>query len=235
MYSQNKVVAFAAIIVSAIALTSAAPAVKRQTPATCSFFANAALAVRPKGTTKNPTWVGIVSGTTQVGIDGQQASILVTKDDKGNPLAPQQWEFARCTSLDNHPLPLDYTPPNSGTPETYFGIVRPRGATQHCLAVESTSDANVGDRNSILDSRCTNIPEQYRTWFWHSIAASQATGYLEFADEDMTIVIGGTEHGELQFFTNTTRPGQTEMDLVLIPPPKTGAVNVASKLSNMAN
>lgn len=225
------------VLASAVAMTSAAPATKRQTPSTCSYFANAALAVRPKGTNGPVTWVGIVSGVTHDGIDGQQASILVTKDDNGNPLTPQQWEFDHCTSLDGHALPADYTPPGGDvTPETYFGIVRPSGATQHCLALESTNDANTNDRNSVLDSRCTDIPEQYRTWFFHSIAASDAPRYLEFADEPTTIVISDTAHGELQFFTNTTKPGQTEMDLVLLAPPRgQTASNVAASMASQAN
>ena len=231
-----KSIAVLAVLGSTIGLSSAAPPLRRQTPATCTTFANAALAVRPKGShTYPPTWVGIVDGVTHAGIDNQQASILVTKDNEGNPIEPQQWEFARCTSLDNHPLPDDYTPPTSGRPLTYFGIVRPKGATQHCLAVESTEDDEVGDRNSVLDSRCTDVAETYRTWFYHSIAASDAPRYLEFADEDMTIVISGTEHAELQFLTNTTSPGQTEMELVLLPPPRNSATNVVSVMAGQAN
>ena len=228
MLQLNKIL-LVAFLSSVIGLSSAVAITKRQTPDTCSTFAYAALAVRPKGSTGPPTWVGIVNGVTHDGIDGQQSSILVTKDDDGNPLQPQSWEFARCTSLDNHPLPADYTPPTSGRPETYFGIVRPRDATQHCLAVESTSDGNVNARNSILDSRCTSIPEQYRTWFFHSIAASDAPRYLEFANEDMTIVVSSTKHAELQFFTNATRPGQTEMELVLLKPPKQATTQVISQ------
>lgn len=138
----------------------------------------------------------------------------------GKPLAPQIWEFAHCTKFDNRSPPAGYKPPSEGRPVAYYGIVRPWNATKHCLAVESTEDDHEGDRNSILDSRCTDIPEEYRTWFFHSIAASDAPRYLEFADQNMTIVIGGTEHAELQFFTEEERPGQTEMELVLIAPPK---------------
>jgi hypothetical protein len=214
----NSLTLFSFASVAAAGLASGAAISARQTPATCETFSFASLAVRPKGSsgTSQATWAGVIPGVTHDGINGKQASILVTKDDNGNALKPQIWEFARCTSLDNHPLPPDYTPPTSGRPETYFGIVRPQNATQHCLAVESTSDADPGDRNSVLDSSCTQIPEQYRTWFFHSIAASQATQYLEFANQDMTIVISDTKHAELQFLTNGAKAGQTELEMVLI-------------------
>jgi len=207
----NSLTLFSFASVAAAGLASGAAISARQTPATCETFSFASLAVRPKGSsgTSQATWAGVIPGVTHDGINGKQASILVTKDDNGNALKPQIWEFARCTSLDNHPS-------TSGRPETYFGIVRPQNATQHCLAVESTSDADPGDRNSVLDSSCTQIPEQYRTWFFHSIAASQATQYLEFANQDMTIVISDTKHAELQFLTNGAKAGQTELEMVLI-------------------
>lgn len=75
-------IALFSTLAATLSLSSAAPS-KRQTPDTCSSFANAALAVRPKGTNDSPTWVGVVQGVTHAGIDGQPASILVTKDDNG--------------------------------------------------------------------------------------------------------------------------------------------------------
>lgn len=110
------------------------------------------------------TWVGTVSDATHSGIDGPNEHLLVTKNDDGSAIAPQKWEFAQCTSDNNHALPPGYTVPSNGPSNRAFGILRPAGATQHCLALESENDASTGAQNSIVDSFCTKVPEAYRLW-----------------------------------------------------------------------
>jgi hypothetical protein len=109
----------------------------------------------------------------------------VTKDNEGNPLARQQWEVQLC---------------NGG----FTGIIRPQGATQHCLAIESTNDVKPGARNSVLDSYCSKVPAQYRTFSSNrSETQNENYGYqwyLDFTGQNVTVTIGDTKHGEVQFF-----------------------------------
>lgn len=143
----------------------------------------------------------------------------MTSDDKGNPLQPQHWEFARCTDLDQHSVPPGYTPPSSGPTNDYFGILRPINATQHCLALESKNDNSDGARNSVLDSYCTEVPIEYRTWMFEDyIYGDSADGQsIYFADQNVTVVISNTAHKELQFITNDANSSEDRQQLVLIP------------------
>jgi hypothetical protein len=143
--------------------------------------------------------------------------LIVTKDDNGNPLAPQVWEFAHCTDQDNDSIPDSYTGSNGPTSIT-FGILRPVNATQHCLALESEADTATGARNSVVDSYCTQVPAEYRTWMLvNQLYGDSADGMnLYFQSQNTTVTIGGTAHAEIQFFTNEAKPGQ-EMQLVLAP------------------
>lgn len=157
-----------ALLAATFAAMASAASVRRQTPATCSTMTTGYLGLKPasdgadSGAATN--WVGTVSDATHSGIDGPNEHLLVTKNDDGSPLGPQQWEFARCTSDDNHVLPPGYTRPTSAPTNLYFGILRPASATQHCLALESENDATNGAQNSIVDSFCTKVPEAYRLW-----------------------------------------------------------------------
>jgi hypothetical protein len=206
-------------------VSQAAPAplanVRRQTPATCSVTSTGYLAVRPTyNTLTGPiTWVGTVGGVKHAGIDGQQDSILVTVDDNGNPLAPQKWEFATCTSANGHAPPPGYQPSTNGPTNEAFGILRPSGASQHCLALESSADTATGARNSVLDSYCTQVPEEYRLWMKVDyINGDSDDGQpLYFANENMTVLISNTAHKELQFITNDSQPSSQPMQLTLLP------------------
>ncbi|CAO1612885.1 unnamed protein product [Parajaminaea phylloscopi] len=224
MIASNHLTILAAL--AAGALGASVPAtMKRQTPASCTTAFTGFLALRPANnvTESAPTnYAGIVEGVKHAGIDGQSDSLLVTKTDSGKPLEPQTWEFARCTNLDHHALPPGYKVPTSGPSNRYFGILRPRAATVHCLALESRNDAANGARNSVVDSACSKVPEQYRTFMLEDyIYGDSANGNkLYFADEQMTVVIGDTKHQEVQFFTNDANPptnGQPIQQLVLIP------------------
>jgi hypothetical protein len=143
----------------------------------------------------------------------------VTKDTNGNPLAPQAWEFARCTDQNNDNVPGS-VPPIDGPTSYIFGILRPANSTQHCLALESEADAATGSRNSIVDSYCTQVPAQYRTWVL--VEGGYYSGpypkNLYFQSQNTTVTIGTTAHAEVQFFTNQDKPGQ-EMQLILAPIP----------------
>lgn len=142
----------------------------------------------------------------------------MTKDTEGNPLSPQIWEFAQCTNEDNSTVPASYTGSTSGPTQITFGILRPVNTTQHCLALESEADTATGSQNSIVDSYCTQVPAQYRTWMLvDQTYGDSALGMnLYFQAQNTTITIGTTAHAEVQFFTNQDKPGQA-MQLVLAP------------------
>ncbi|PWN88780.1 hypothetical protein FA10DRAFT_268925 [Acaromyces ingoldii] len=212
----------AATFAGLASLALAAPlAEKRQTPSSCSEHASGYLIVRPTSNTSSGpiTYAGIVSGVKHAGIDGQDDSIIVTKDGNGNALQPQVWSFLQCTDQNGQSPPPGYKPPTSGPSNNYFGILRPQSATQHCLALESENDASTGARNSVVDSFCTQVPEQYRTFMYvdYIYGNSADASNLFFADQNETLVIGSTAHAELQFFTNGAPSGQQTYQLQLLP------------------
>ncbi|PWN30098.1 hypothetical protein BDZ90DRAFT_257199 [Jaminaea rosea] len=212
-----------ALIVASLAAISSAASVRRQTPPTCSTSFTGQLALKPASEGENDsafTYVGIVPNAKHSGTDGSNDHLLVTKNDDGSPVQPQEWEFARCTSDDGHALPPGYKTPTSGPTNLSYGIIRPKGATQHCLALESKNDANTGARNSIVDSFCTKVPEEYRLWMLEKYiyGSSGAGSRLFFANENETAIIGDTAHAEVQFFTKTSMPeGKTAQQLVIVP------------------
>lgn len=101
-----------------------------------------------------------------------------------------------------------------------IGIVRPQGATQHCLALESTNDKAAGARNSVLDSYCSQVPAEYRLFNKTSNENYQGgtNQYLSFSSESTTAIISNTAHGEIQFLTNDVDPDGTPVQLQLISP-----------------
>lgn len=211
-----------ALALALVGLSQASPIfsshVERQTPVTCSTTSTGYLAVRPNDKILDgpTTYVGVVSGVRHNGIDGQQDSILVTRDNKGDPLAPQMWEFATCSSDNGHAPPYNYEPiEGQGTPRNSFGIIRPAGATQHCLALESTLDGK-GQTNSVLDSNCAQIPEQYRLWM-NSEYSTTTTQPLYFANGAMTVLVSDTAHKELTFTNVASNPSSQPMQLLLLP------------------
>ncbi|PWN87085.1 hypothetical protein FA10DRAFT_269694 [Acaromyces ingoldii] len=225
MLNRNALFCFSASLTLIASSVSAASveSMKRDVTGDCTSYGHASLAIRPKNNASAPViWAGIVDGVKHSGIDGQQASIIVTKDNQGKPLQPQVFEFANCTSA-ARPPPADYTPPTSGRPVTGNGIVRPWHATKHCLTLESD---NEGARNSVLDSNCNKVNED-NTFFYHTIAASHATMYLEFASEPKDIILKNTAHEEIQFIPRGTGGTAQVYDLIFtdaqttsVPPPQ---------------
>lgn len=141
-----------------------------------------------------------------------QDSLIVTKDDDGNALAPQLWEFLRCTNLDGQAPPPGYTaPPNGLSKSHYFGILRPNNARTHCLALESENDTSTNARNSIVDSTCTDVPQEYRTFM---IEETPQGAILYYAAQETSLVISGTGHAELQFFSNIAKGSPQQLMLV---------------------
>ncbi|PWN35862.1 uncharacterized protein FA14DRAFT_172461 [Meira miltonrushii] len=214
---------FVAATYALMASGSAIPAEKRQTPATCSTHATGYLIVRPTDdstTHSGPiTYAGIVPNVKHTGIDGTSDSIIVTKNDDGGALQPQVWDFLQCTDQNGQSPPPGYSPQPGGPTANYFGILRPQNATQHCLALESENDATSGARNSILDSYCTQVPAQYRTFMFvdEIYGGSNDAVDLYFADQNTTLVISNTPHAELQFFTDGAPAGQRTYQLQLLP------------------
>ncbi|PWN35861.1 uncharacterized protein FA14DRAFT_179228 [Meira miltonrushii] len=212
---------FVAATYALMASASAIPAAKRQTPNSCYTYATGNLIVRPQDDTSSGpiTYAGTVPNVKITGIDGSNDSIIVTKNDDGSPLQPQVWEFLRCTDEDGNNPPPGYTAPSSGPTNNYFGILRPQGATQHCLALESFDDSTTGARNSILDSYCTQVPSPYRTFMYVEFlyGDSDDASNLFFDDQQTTLVISNTPHAELQFFTNSAPPGDQAYQLQLLP------------------
>jgi hypothetical protein len=99
------------------------------------------------------------------------------------------------------------------------GIVRPRGGTQHCLALESTNDTAKGSRNSLVDSYCTQVAPEYRLFNQTSTENEQGgiNYFLTFADQKTTVIVSNTGHGEIQLFTGGTTSTHGEpMQLQLI-------------------
>lgn len=210
----------------------ARPLAGRQTPVSCSTsnsgYTTGNLVVRAISLNSNPgqitgasTNVGIVPGVTHSGIDGKAASILVTKNSDGTSLGLQEWEFVPCTD-DTGPPPPGYVAPSYAPTNLNYGIVRPKGASQHCLAVESTNDASAGDRNSILDSDCTSVDSAFRSWMYQDVlyGDSDYGQFLYFQAENLTTIVSNTAHAELQFVTNATTAslrGRQAMQLILVP------------------
>lgn len=209
---------------AALLATASATALpsRRQTPDGCTTQSTGYLALRPADdvtSTATTTYAGIVSGVKHAGIDDRSDSLLVTRDDNGNKLAPQKWEFAACSGDANHALPPGYQRPTSGPTNLYLGILRPQSATQHCLALESTDDAHSGARNSIVDSYCAQVPEKYRVFMLENYLYGSSDDGMKiyFADQDEKAIIGNTRHAEVQFFTDQKPQGATAQQLVLLP------------------
>jgi hypothetical protein len=100
-------------------------------------------------------------------------------------------------------------------------IIRPFNATQHCVAIESTNDTATGARNSLLDSYCDQVPVQYKGFNTTESGENYEGGYdifLDFASEKMTTVVGGTAHGEVQFFTEGSNINGSPVTLQLLVP-----------------
>ncbi|PWN18379.1 hypothetical protein BCV69DRAFT_295265 [Microstroma glucosiphilum] len=219
-------------VLASSAAAHARPLAGRGTPMSCSTsndgYLTGSLVVRPIGlntndgqTTGDTTYVGTVPGVTHNGIDGEAASILVTKNSDGTPVAPQEWEFVPCTD-DTGPPPPGYVAPSDGPSNLSYGIVRPKGASQHCLTIESNSDTSAGDRNSILDSNCTSVGEVFRSWVLQNYiyGTSDYGQFLFFQADNLTSVVSNTAHAELQFVTNATTAslaGRQAMQLILVP------------------
>ncbi|CEH14983.1 hypothetical protein CBOM_02791 [Ceraceosorus bombacis] len=207
---------FAASAVSA-SPANRAPLVQRDV-ANCEQYANAALGLRPRGAGPSTPviWAGIVPGVKHAGPDGQQSSLIVTLDDDGQALKPQQFIFYNCTDV-SRPPPADYTPPTSGRPVTGYGLVRPAGATRHCLSLESTDNAP-GAHNSVLDAYCTTETAE-NLWFYNTIAASDARMFLE-TSLTTDVIISQTKHKELQFIATNQRSDDATQyyDLILSNP-----------------
>lgn len=144
---------------------------------------------------------------------------MVTKDDNGNDLSPQLWDFARCTVYDNHDTPDGYEAPSDGPSNRWFGVVRPNRASKHCLALETT-DVSTGSRNSIVDSDCDAIPDAYSLWMLEDdIYGNVDDGRkLYFAKTEMAAVVGDTAHEEVQFVSGGDTDSCEELlQLVLLP------------------
>lgn len=124
-----------------------------------------------------------------------QASILVTKNDDGSALAAQQWEFAVCSDITQH------NGRKVGQESNFyysFGVVRPKGATKHCLAYSSTD--GTAKQRSVVDSVCANIPEADRTWTLIEDLSGRDPIKYALSLDGQTVGVGSTKHAELQFY-----------------------------------
>lgn len=147
-----------------------------------------------------------------------QDSILITRNSDGSALSPQKWEFVGCSSI------TSWNGENAGTTvsgsnniTTYFGVVRPQGATKHCLALEST-DANAAER-SVLDSYCDQIGDQERIWTYKSNTYGRIPFKNQLYFDDRAVIVSNTAHKELQFFEPGKLPSdqyRTQVGLVLV-------------------
>lgn len=162
------------------------------------------------------TYIGVVDGVKHRGIDGKPASILVTKDDNGNALAPQRWDFDRCLGHAGQTYPKDGVMfPDGERRDRFFGVLRPHLATKHCLTLESQDDDRAGTINSIVDSVCDDVPEQYRTWLQDS-SPNEKFQYLTYANGNNRVYISDTAHAELVLTDKADFHGKQEMQIVLI-------------------
>jgi hypothetical protein len=124
----------------------------------------------------------------------QQDSLLITRNDQGGYLTGSSlFDYVECTN---------------------DGIVRPSVSIQHCLALESTTDVGAA-RNSVVDSYCSQVPAEYRlfTYVNESLTGNNSPFQLvllNFASENMTVIIGDTAHGEVQFYPEGTYTGSAQ-------------------------
>ncbi|CAO1635890.1 unnamed protein product [Parajaminaea phylloscopi] len=199
-----------AAVVLAVAPGTHATPLRRNDVAGCQTYASATLDIVYPGGSYKRSNVGILPNVKKADVGGAQASILVSKTVNGSALSPQQWEFARCPDITEH------AGRKVGQDSNFyytFGIVRPKGATQHCLAY-STSDTSAGQR-SIVDSVCANIPQKFRTWTLVEDLSGRDPVKYALQLDNTNIVVGNTKHGELQFYDGPVPAGATTVELEL--------------------
>jgi hypothetical protein len=144
-------------------------------------------------------------GVRERGIDNHQDSILVTHYKNGTALSsPPYWEHVYCSDLRNHPLPPGYYRDDEPT-NFYFGILRPSGDTQRCLALQSSEGYNTkGDYSTlVLAENCSAVDAKYRTFMLEDrFHAADGIYRIFFADSDNTARIADTPYGKVYYVTN---------------------------------